>query len=64
LSDNFPIQNGVKYGDALTPLLFKFSLEYSIRQVQENQAGLKFNGTHQLLVNVDNVNLPEITEVL
>jgi hypothetical protein len=29
LSDNFPIQNGLKQGDALTPLLFNFALEYA-----------------------------------
>jgi hypothetical protein len=27
LSDNFPIQNGLKEGDALSPLLFNFALE-------------------------------------
>jgi hypothetical protein len=27
LSDNFPIQNGLKQGDALSPLLFNFALE-------------------------------------
>jgi hypothetical protein len=27
LSDRFPIQNGLKQGDALTPLLFNFALE-------------------------------------
>jgi hypothetical protein len=34
LFDSSPIQNGVKQGDALSPLLFNFSLEYAIRKVQ------------------------------
>ena len=32
-------------------------LEHTIRRVQVNQEGLKLNGTHQLLVYVDYVNI-------
>jgi len=51
----FPIRNGLKKGDALSPLLSNFELDYAIRSVQVNQDGLKLNDTHQVLAYADGV---------
>jgi hypothetical protein len=47
----------LKKGDALSQLLFNFSLELAITRVQVNQDGLKLNGTSQILAYVDGVNI-------
>jgi hypothetical protein len=38
LSDKFPIQNGLKQGNALSTFLFNFALKYAVRKVQEMQS--------------------------
>jgi hypothetical protein len=50
LFDMFPVQNGLKQGASLSPWLYSVALDFCIRKVQENQVGLKLNGTHQVLV--------------
>ena len=57
LSDIFPIRNGLKQGDALSPLLFNYAAEYAMRRVQVNQDGLQVNGTNQFLVYANGVNI-------
>jgi hypothetical protein len=56
LSDNFPIQNGLKQGNYLTPIFFfNFALECVIGNVQGKQVGLELSGTHRLLAYADNL---------
>jgi hypothetical protein len=53
----FPIKHSLKQGDALSPLLFSFVLEYVISGVQVNQDGLKLNGAHWPLVYAGDVSI-------
>ena len=50
-------KNGLKQGESLSPLLFSLALEYAIRKVKVNKNALKLNGTHQVLVYADCVNI-------
>jgi len=36
VSDRFRIRNGLEQGEALSPMLFNFALEYTIRRIQVN----------------------------
>jgi len=47
----------LKQGDALSPLLLNFALEYAIGRAQVIQDGLKLSFTHQLLVYVDDIDV-------
>jgi len=55
--DRITIRNGLKQGDAPSPMLFNFALEYDVMRVQEKQDGLKLSGTHQVLADADDVNI-------
>jgi hypothetical protein len=47
------MRNNLKQGDALSPFLFHFALDYAIRKVQVHKEGLKLKGTQQILVYAD-----------
>ena len=53
-SDIFEIHNGLKQGNALSPLLFNFVLEHGIKSLEEKE-GLQLNGINKLLVYADNI---------
>lgn len=47
MSDMYLIQNGLKQADDLLTFNLNSALEYSTRNMQTRQVGLKFSGTHQ-----------------
>jgi hypothetical protein len=47
----------LKKGDALIAIGFQYRFRIYIGRLQVNQEGLKLNGTHQILVYVDDVNM-------
>jgi hypothetical protein len=53
MSDAILIQNDLKRGDALFPMLFSFASQYTARKAEENKEELELNRTHQLLVYVE-----------
>jgi hypothetical protein len=55
LSDSSSVQNGLKQGHALSPLLFNFALECTIMKVEENKAGMKLNSDIACYYSVQNL---------
>ena len=52
----FPVENGLKQAEALSPLLLNFSLENVCKKVQENQGEVTQNG-YQLSVCDEGLNV-------
>ena len=57
LSDLFPIQNGLKQRDALSPLILCFTVTYATRDFPPHQGALSLNVAHQFPACVHDVNL-------
>jgi hypothetical protein len=55
LFDSFPIHNGLKQSDALSPKLSNFALEYAIRKVQESQLLAYTDDVNLLRDNIDTI---------
>ena len=57
VSEAFEIREGLKQGDALSPLLFNLVLEYVIRSVETRRYGMSLNGVTQVLAYADDLDL-------
>ena len=53
LSSTILIKDDFKQGDALSPLVFSFALEYAIRKIKETNLGLNMNGSQLVLAYVE-----------
>jgi hypothetical protein len=51
LSDAFPIQNGLREGEAFSPLLLNFATEYTMKKVEGNKEELELNGANEQLAD-------------
>jgi hypothetical protein len=62
-ADSFPAENCLKQGNASSSLLSNFVFVHAIRKVEENQVGLKLDGSHGHLAYADDSNLLEDSTV-
>ena len=53
LYSSFPIESGLKQGDAYPHAYSNFSLEYAIKKVEGTNLRLDMNGTDQVLAYAD-----------
>lgn len=57
LTEEFDVVTGLKQGDALSPVLFNFVLEYAIRKVCALNGGVNINGQHKVIGYADDLAL-------